>query len=55
MLGIAAIISLILFVSFLLVYQMMQGRRDETLRTLSVEARFFLTWREALDAVGLSE
>jgi tight adherence protein C len=41
--GFAAIISLILFVAFLLIYQMMRGSRDTTLRNLSTEARFFLT------------
>ncbi len=41
--GFVAIISLILFVAFLLIYQMMRGTRDTTLRNLSTEARFFLT------------
>ncbi|MBI4869945.1 MAG: type II secretion system F family protein [Candidatus Riflebacteria bacterium] len=38
-----AIICLILFVAFLLIYQMMRGEKDATLRTLGTEARFFLT------------
>ncbi|MBI4869337.1 MAG: type II secretion system F family protein [Candidatus Wallbacteria bacterium] len=40
--GFVAIICLILFVAFLLIYQMMRQPRDQTMRTLGVEGRFFL-------------
>ncbi len=51
--GFVAIICLILFVAFLLIYQMMRGGKDTTMRTLNVEARFFLTLARPLISAAI--